>query len=230
MWSRLFKPLARTCPRTKWTLAVAGLSGLIHGSTYLDESADLATAVGIVDFISLAVGPWIAIGLCQLLVKGYSVWIKAIVDRMDIIQARYPAAESLGEPADGAPPRVGFVARTVGYSFYVTAFAMGAAMTGVLMAAMRTQIDGLNSGYYPIVIGAHVAILAGTVIAQCAYFAVAHRRIAAAERGAQQTGAAACPSSPAIGALFLHVSITRTEQFGRRLVGWSYGSSEQTAV
>lgn len=230
MWSRFFKPLVRTCPRTKWTLAVAGLFGLIHGSTYLDESADLATAVGIVDFISLAAGPWIAIGLCQLLAKGYSAWINAIVERVEIIQARYPATESLGEPADGSPPRVGLVARTVGYSFYVTAFATGAAMTGVLMAVMRTQIEGLASGYYPIVIGVHVAVLATTVVAQCAYFAVVHRRIVDLERGVRQTGAVDCTSSPAIGAQFLHNSITRTEQFSRRFVGLTSGSSEQTAV
>ena len=230
MWSRFFKSLARSFPFAKWALAVAALFGLIHGSTYLDESADLATAVGIVDFISLVVGPWVAIGLCRLLAQGYSVWIKAIIDRVDLIQARYPATESLGEPADGTQPRVGFVARTVGYSFHVTAFATGAAITGVLMATMRTQIEGIHHGYYPIVIGAHVAILAGTVVAQCVYFAVAHRRIAALERGAQQTGAAACPSSPMIGAQFLHSSIERTEQFGRRFVGLPSGSSEQKAI
>ena len=219
MWSRFFKPLARSFPFSKWALAVAALFGLIHGSTYLDESADLATAVGIVDFISLVVGPWIAIGLSRLLAQGYSVWIKAIVDRVDTVQARYPAAESPEEPADGAPPRVGFVARAVGYSFYVTAFAAGAAMTGVLMAAMRTQIESLNHGYYPIVIGVHVAIFASTVVAQCAYFAIVHRRIVAIERGVQQTSAVDCPPSPAIGPQFLRNSFERTENLGRRLIG-----------
>ncbi len=226
MRSRFFKLLARSFPPTKWALAAEALFGLIHGSTYLDESADLATAVGIVDFISLAVGPWIAIGLCQLLAQGYSVWIKAIVDRVEKIQARYPATASLEEPDDSSQPRVGFAARTVGYSFYVTAFATGAAITGVLMAAMRTQIEGLDYGYYPIVIGAHLDIFAGTVVAQCAYFAVAYRRIVAMERGIQQAGVADCPSSSVIGAQFLRNSFERTEHLGRRLVGTRHLSAE----
>ena len=226
MQDQLSNRLARSLPLTKWALAVAALFGLIHGSTYLGESVDLATAVGIVDFVSLIVGPWIAISLCRLLAEGYSAWIKAIVDRVDIIQARYPATESLGEPANSTPPRVGFVARTVGYSFYVTAFATGAALTGVLMAAMRSQIEGLNDGYYPIVIGVHVAILAGTVVAQCAYFAVVHRRIVAMERGIQQTGAADCPCPPAIGPQFLRNSFEHTERLGRRLIGLRRLSAE----
>lgn len=226
MRSQLLPPLARSFPLAKWALAAAALFGLIHGSTYLDESADLATAVGIVDFIALAVGPWIAIGLCQLMAQGYAVWIKAIVDRVEMIQAGYPATESFEEPAHGNPPQVGFAARAVGYSFYVTAFALGAALTGVLMAAMRSQIEGLDYGYYPIVIGAHVAILAGTVITQCAYFAAVHGRVAAMERGVQQNGAVDCPSSPAIGPQFLRNSFERTEHWGRRLIGIRHLSAE----
>lgn len=219
MRAQLSNQLARSFPLSKWVLSVAALFGLIHGSTYLDESADLATAVGVVDFISLAVGPWIAIGLCQLLAQGYSVWIRAIVDRVQTIQAEYPAVESLEEPAHGSPPRVGFMARAIAYSFYVTAFSIGAALTGVLMAAMRSQIEGLNYGYYPIVIGVHVAIFASTVVAQCAYFAVVQRRIVAIERAVRQTSAVDCPSSPAIGPQFLRNSFERTENLGRRLIG-----------
>ncbi len=219
MRAQLSNRLARSFPLTKWVLLVAALFGLLHGSTYLDESADLATAVGIVDFLSLAVGPWIAIGLCRLLAQGYSVWIRAIVDRVQTIQAKYPGTESLEEPADGSPSRVGFIARAVGYSFYVTAFSIGAALTGVLMAAMRSQIEGLNYGYYPIVIGVHVAILASTVVAQCAYFAVVHTRIVAIDRQAQQSRAADCSPSPAIGPQFLRNSFERTENLGRRLIG-----------
>lgn len=226
MRSQLLTSLTRSLPLTKWVLAVAALFGLIHGATYLGESADLATAVGIVDFISLAVGPWIAIGICQLLARGYSVWIKAIAGRVEIRQARYSANESLEEPVDGSTPRVGFVARAVGYSFYVTAYATGAAMTGLLMAAMRTRIDGLEYGYYPMVIGAHVVILAGTVVAQCAYFAVAHTRIVVMERRIRQAGASDSTSAPVIGAQFLRSSFERTEHWGRRLIGMRHLSAE----
>lgn len=226
MWSQLLSSLARSFPLAKWALAVAALFGLIHGSTYLDESADLATAVGIVDFISLAVGPWIAIGLCQLLAQGYAVWIKAIVDRVEMNQARCTATESLEGPEDSSPPRVGFAARIVGYSFYVTAYAIGAALTGMLVVAMRTRIEGLDYGYYPIVIGAHVAILACTVVAQCAYFTAVHGRVVAMERGVQQNGAVDSPSSPAIGPQFLRNSFERTEHWGRRLIGIRHLSAE----
>ena len=226
MLNGVWQSILKTCPPTKWALAVAALFGLIHGSMYLDESVDLATAVGIVDFISLAVGPWMAIGLCQLLMHGYSVWIKAMVDRVETIQARYPTAQPLEEQPESSPPRVGFWARSVGYSFYVMGFAAGAAMTGVFMAVLRVQIEGLDYGYYPVVIGAHVAILAGTVAAQCVYFATVHRRVVAMENWVQQNCAPDCPPSPMIGAQFLRNSIERTEQFSRRMIGMKPISAE----
>ena len=205
---------------TKWALAPAVLYGLIHGLTLLNESVDLATALGIASFISLAIGPWLAVNLDRLLMRGYTAWMTAIVGKLTTLEASMPVGREPAEQDRAGSQGVGVVTRTVGYSFFATIFCFGGLTSGALLTIATAQIQGLNHGPYLVATAAMFVALVCTIMAQCLYFGIMHRRVDAIEAQCKLTGAPAPGSSPVtIQAAILCESIARTEQFGCRVVG-----------
>ena len=70
MWTQTWKSIRNTLALSNWTMSVAAVAGLALGSVHLNESLDLATAVGIACFLSVAIGLWLAIHLYRLLIYG----------------------------------------------------------------------------------------------------------------------------------------------------------------
>ena len=205
---------------TKWAIAPAALYGLIHGLTLLNESVDLATALGIAGFISLAIGAWLAVNLDRLLMRGYSGWMAALVGRLSDLEAPTRMDRDTVEQRHGGSVKVGIVTRAVGYSFYVTIFCFGGLTSGAFLTITSMQIQGANHDYYLIATAAMFVALMVTIAAQCLYFGVLHRRVAKVEARYRSIGAPAEGSSPVTTqAATLFDIITRTEQFGCRLIG-----------
>lgn len=215
---------------TKWAIAPAVLYGLIHGLTLLNESVDLATAVGIAGFISLAISPWLAVNLHRLLMRSYSGWIAALAGRITHLQASTLQASTrmnrdTVERRPGGSVKVGIVTRAVGYSFYATIFCFGGFTSGALLTIMYMQIQGIHHNPYLIGTATMFVALVVTIAVQCLYFGVLHRRVAkAAARhrsvGAPAVGAPAEGSSPVpTQAATLSDIIARAERFGCRLIG-----------
>ena len=205
---------------TKWAIAPGALYGLVHGSILLNESVDLATAFGIAAFVSLAVGPWLAVNLDRLLMRGYAIWMTAIVVRLSVSEAFLLAGREPAEQRHDESVAVGMVTRVVGYSFYVTILCFGAATTGTLLTITTARIEGVNHVYYMVATALWLFVLVCTIAAQCLYFGMMHRQVAVMEAQTRLTGEAARRSSPmTTQAATLFESIARTEKIGRRVVG-----------
>ena len=227
MMAQARKSVRGTLPLSKWVVAIAAIYGISIGSTRLDESLDLATAMGISGFFSVAVGSWLAIHLYHVLIRGYVAWIATIERRADATLALLPVSPNSGELEADNMRRASVAARAVAFSFYFTMFACGAFTSCLLYMALAYQIADhtVILHFMPIVV---ISLVLGSLIAgQCLYFVRLHWRIASIERQMERIDMV--PQVTGRTAV-LGISIARTEQFSRRFVAWSYGSSEQTAV
>ena len=227
MLAQARKLVRSTLPLSSWAVAIAAISGLSLGATHLDESLDLATAMGISGFLSVALGSWLAIHLYHLLIRGYVAWITIIERRADAALALLPVSPYVGAPGEDNLRRTSAAARAVAFSFYFTMFACGAFTSCLLYTVLTYQIADhtVILHYVPIVA---ISLILGTLIAgQCLYFVRLHRRIASIER---QMGRIDMVPQVTGRTAVLGISITRTEQFVRRFVSLPSGSSEQRAL
>ena len=227
MLAQTWKSARRTLPLSNWTVAIAALWGLALGAANLDESLDLATAMGISGFLSIAVGCWLAIHLYQLLMRGYAAWIALIETRADGVLSLLPVSPSIGEPDADDVMRTPVAARVVAGSFYFTMCVCGAFISCLLYTALTYQIVD-RAGILHFTPIAVISLVLGFLVAvQSLYFVRLHWKIASIERQMERIDTV--PQVTGRTAV-LGASITRTEQFGRRFVGWSSKSSEQTVV
>ena len=227
MLAQALKSARRTLPLSNWTIATAAIWGLALGAANLGESLDMATAMGISGFLSIAVGCWLAIHLYQLLMRGYVAWIALIETRADGILSLLPVSPSTEEPDADDVRRASVAARVVAGSFYFTMCASGAFTSCLLYTGLTYQIVDRTVilHFTPI---AMISLVLGIIIAaQSLYFVRLHWKIASIERQMQRIDMV--PQVTGRTAI-LGISITRTERFGRRFVGLPSGSSEQTAV
>jgi hypothetical protein len=220
MLQRARIPLMRMVAPTKWGVAPAALVGLVHGALYLDESVDLATAVGICDFLSLSVGPWLAVLLYRLLIRGYAVWMTAIVDRLDIIEPPNSSGVETQARKPNDSKGVGVGARAVGHSFYLTIFCCGAMITGLVLATLTAQVEGYDYRAYLVGAAGFFVVFACTLVLQCSYFALMQRRAASIEAKLRSLGASPDGSFlVSMQTAALSASIARTERLGCRFLG-----------
>lgn len=227
MLAQAWKSARRTLPLSNWTVAIAALWGLTLGVANLGESLDLATAMGISGFLSIAVGCWLAIHLYQLLMRAYVTWIALIETRADGVLSLLPVSPSTGEPDADDARRASVAARVVAGSFYFTMCVCGAFTSCLLYTALTYQIVD-RAGILHFTPIAVISLVLGILIAvQSLYFVRLHWKIASIERQMERIDMV--PQVTGRTAV-LGISITRTEQFGRRFVGLPSGSSEQTAV
>ena len=230
MPAQTLKLVRSTLPLSNWTVTVAAIYGLVLGATLLNESSDLATAMGISGFLSIAVGCWLAIYLYRLLTRGYVAWITRIAARAENVPALQPGLSDAAkqEAADGQ--RASVAARLVARSFYLTLLAVSAFMSSVLSTVLMYQIAG--AAILQLAFSVSIFIVLTTLIAvQCLYFAYLHWKVASIEQaiervGTVEPGPALISSRVAV----LDASMTRTERFGRRFIGTGPSPSERAAV
>jgi hypothetical protein len=231
MGARTWNLIRKTFPVSIWVIVVAVAFGLCHGSFYLDESLDLATAIGIVGFVSISLGPWLAVNLHRLLMRGYAAWIAAISHRIEAIALRTQISVEPTEQLLDRPVRSTVVAHAVGYSCFATAFLFGAFWTGLLMTILTAQIGDYDYGHYVFVTAVALFVSVGTLAAQCSYFLLIHRKVGVIERELSSAGTISVNSAPvAVRAKVIGKSIARTEQLGARFVSIRMSSSEHAKV
>ena len=227
MLAQARKSVRNTLPVSKWVVAIAAIYGISIGSTRLDESLDLATAMGISGFFSVAVGSWLAIHLYHVLIRGYVAWIAIIERRANATLALLPVSPKFEESEVGNIPRASLAARTVAFSFYLTMHTCGAFTSCLLYTALTLQIDDRTSIVHFVTMGVISLILLALVAGQCLYFMRLHWKIASIER--QMERVAMIPQVTGRTAV-LGTSITRTARLGRRFVNPGPSSAEQTVV
>lgn len=226
-WNRIRK----TLPQSSWVLLSAAAFGLCHGSFYLGKSLDLATAIGIVDFVSICFGPWLAVALHRLLMRGYAIWMAAILRRLEALTPRTETPVGPSEAISERATRSTFVAQTVGYSCFATAFFFGAAFAGLLMTLLTAQIDDHNYGPYLVATTVALIVAAGSIAAQCSYFSFIDFNVRSLEKELNRTGAVSTKSAPvAMRAKVIEKSVVRTEQLGSKFLSIRPLSSKHIAV
>ena len=227
MWTQTWKSIRNTLALSNWTMSVAAVAGLALGSVHLNESLDLATAVGIACFLSVAIGLWLAIHLYRLLIHGYTGWIIVIKARANLTLERLPVASDGAGWVEDSAWRVPIMVRMVGYSFYLTMFTFGAFTTCLLAGIFIMQIDGPGYGIYFALAMVSFVIVDVSLGAQCLYIWYLQRKVAAIERPVERTVAV---PQVAGGTAVLDASISRTNQFSLRFVGVKPSSPERTTV
>ena len=229
MWTQTqaFKSARNTLPLSNWTVAIAAAAGLLIGSKHLAQSLDLATAVGIAHFLSIAIGGWLAFRLYRWLIRGYTGWLSKIQARADAMTDRLSVAKSATEPAADDASGISLVTRLVAQSLYLTLAGCGAFTTSFLSGIMMTQLDGNDYGSYFVWGAVAFGVVAVSVVVQCLYFWRLHRTVVSVER--LMGKATAVPQVTGRTAI-LEVSITRTERLGRRFIGMGSTSEERAAV
>ena len=232
MVTRTRNLLTKSLPVPAWVIVVAAAFGLCHGSFYLDESLDMATAIGVVDFLSVCFGPWLAVHFNKLLMRGYSAWITAILHRMEAITSRTHTLVESAEHAPDQPAHSTLVDSLIGYGCFVTAFFLGGFFTSLLMTILTAQIGDYDYGNYQV--AAVVVALIGfgaTVAVQCSYFSLIQRKVGTIEREAKRAGTISSNSTPvAVRAEVIGKNIARTEQLGARFVRIHPLSSEHGTI
>ena len=231
MLHRVFRSTLNNFPVSGWVMAIAAMYGLAHGSVHLGESADMATAVGIVNFLSLVAGAWLAVSLYRFLVRTYTVWISKIENRVSAVLAQLSTVSHSEELKNNKVRRVSATAWLIANSFYVTMFSCGAFTNCLLVGTLMTRIDGhAHTPYFTAAIASLVVIL-GSVIVQCSYFLYLHRKVAFIEQQIATIGVLTDePIRVAQRAEVLDNGIAGTERFGRRLVGIRPPSSQRATV
>ena len=214
-------------PLSIWAIMSAAGAGLARGLLYLNESLDLATAVGIAGFLAVAVGAWLAVHLYRLLIRGYVAWILTIATRADAILKSLAAASGQERPgADGAR-RASLAARLVAHSFYPTMFSCAAFTYCLLTTILMAQINGPRYDAYVDATIASIVTFVAFVFVQCLYFLYLHRRVAEIERKIEKMDMVPQIVGPAA---VLGAGIISTERFSLRFVGIKPSSPERTTV
>ena len=227
MRTQVWKSVRSTLPLTNWAVAVGAITGLLGGSLHLKESLDLATAVGIAYFLSIAVGSWLAANLYHWLIRGYAVWIASIQARADSILARLPAA-----PEAHGSLRLSATVRLMSYSFYCTMLGCSGFVSSLLAGILMAQIDGRDSSLHFIAAVVGFTMFSLSVAAQCLYIFRLHRDIASRDIASIERQMEMISIVPQVTgrAAALGVSMTRTERFGLWFVGIGPAHAEQTTV
>ena len=211
--------MKKTVPVSTWVIVPAAAFGLFHGSFYLDESLDVATAIGVVGFLSVCLGPWLAVPFHRLLMRGYAAWLAAILRRIEAIIPRTHISFDLCEQAPDRPARSTIAAHLVGHGFFVTAFFLGGFFTSLLMTILTAQIGGQNYSYYLIATAGVLIVFVVMVAVQCLYFMWIQHIVGEIETQLQNSDTISAHSMPVVArAKVIEKGIARTEQLGTKLV------------
>ena len=231
MLTQTWKSVRSSFPLSGWTIAVAAVVALVHGSSHLGETVDLATAIGIADFLSIAIGCWLAVRLYGWLVRAYAAWTATLEARTVSILERLPVEFDETDDAENGAGRVPVAALLVAQSSYLTLLSCGAFTSSVLSGILMAQIDGQGYGLNVAAAIASFAVIAVSVMAQCLYFWRLHRKVASIEQ--QVAVIDILPRETVLVAQraeALDNGITGAERLGRRFVGMRPLSAERATI
>ena len=127
---------------------VIGLSGGIASLLIFGETADRATAIGIVFFLSASLGFWLGGNLYLMLARGYSAWLQIIRERLSRLM---PPLAGTNTSAGRSPETSGKRSRALLHILiaavcWVTPFSCIVFSSGVIASLLWTQIVATSLG------------------------------------------------------------------------------------
>ena len=230
MSNRIWIFVRKTLPLTNVWVAFSAIAGLGYGALHLNESVDLATAIGIASFFSIAVGAWPALILFRLLMRGYATWLESIFKTLTPIESQMLAVSNPAEQEPRVEPTRSVLARLVACSFHLTLFCSAAFTTSLLNAMLLAQIN--DHGYIanlvlPMVV---FVILAIFVVVQSLYIFSLHQRSKTIERRMKLISMISNGSAPLPGSADVLVKgMTQTERIGTLFLSVSGSSPKRSA-
>ena len=217
----------RTLPVEIRLIAIAVAAGLAAGAFYLNESVDLATAVGIVVCFSAAVGGWLGLRLYLMTARFFISWIDAIGNRIASLESRLTQAGLLNRDEDYGKPRRSLAMHIVLISAYATPVCFVTVTTNAIATALSTQLG-------PHFAVAHLAItLSGAgalvlvVAVQSLYLWRLQQQVASFKQLLKRIDSV---SPVTLKVQVLNRNIDRTERLVRLLTGISKPIAEQAAA
>ena len=165
MWFRL----GRALPVKFYVLAVSIVGGLTIGAFRLDESVELATAVGIVGGFSIAMGVWLGLRLYLVVTQLYRAWIAAIRKQIADVESRLAPATTPAEERDVERLRDSLATVVAVYSIYPTPAFLCGFLGSAIASALWVQFDYARASMHFGFVLTHLVALVVAVALQCLY-------------------------------------------------------------
>jgi len=227
MFTRLASFARKASPIEFRLVAASVATGLLSGAFYLDESQDLATAVGIVAGFSCAIGSWLGIRLYLASARLFISWIDAIRKRAADLEPQQIPAERPGNTGGRKNSRRSLVMRIVLISVYATPVCFVTVTAGAIGSILSTQLGSLFVAALLTATLSGLGALVLVVAVQSCYLWRVQRRVASLQRYLAQVQ----PVLPdALPAEVLDSNISRTERIVRRLTGIGQPAAGQTTA
>ena len=227
MFCQLRRHFKQAFPIRLPLLAFAVAVGLVAGAFYLDESEELATAVGLVACISLAVGSWLGLGLYLITARGFAFWIETIRKRISAVELRLITGQPSNFQDTRQRPQRSLALRIVLASAYATPVCLVMVAIGVIATALSTQLGSL---FVAVTLRAtlfSLSVLLVAVVIQSLYLWRLQRRVVSLDQRLDRIDAV---SPITLRASVLDSSINRTERVVRRLTGVGKPIAEQATA
>lgn len=224
MFARMASFAQKTIPVKMPMVAVAVVIGLFAGAFYWGESADLATAVGIVVGFSCAVGNWLGIRLYLAVARLFISWIDVIRKQVAGLEPRLILAERPGNGDGRKNPHRSLVIRFILISVYATPFCFVMVTTGAIGAILSTQLGAIFVTALLTATLSGLAALILVVAIQAGYLWRIHRRVASFRRYLTPVEPDALPAE------VLDHNISRTARIVRNLTGIGQAAAEQATA
>ena len=211
-------------PAKIYMLALGIVAGLSMGALRLDESIDLATAVGIVIGFSVTAGGWLGIRLYLVVARLYKAWIAAIRKQIADIELHLLPTTSPADGHDIERLRDSFAISAAAYSIYPTPFFLCGFISSAIASALWVQFDYARASMHFDFALTYLIALVVVVAIQCLYFLRLQWLVGSSERRLNQ-GDLIVPVAQK--ADVLDSSISRAERFVRLVGGVGKRAGEQ---
>lgn len=227
MFIRLASLALKTLPIEFRLLAVAIASGLAVGALFLDESADLATAVGIAVGFSVSIGVWLGIRLYLMVARFYTARLDAINRRIAAVVSRLLPDGFVADGHNRQRPRGSIALQLAANSIYATPLCFAIFTGHAIMAALWAQIDIVVAVLLLAVALGNLVTLVVVIAIQSLYLWWLHRQVATLEQLLNRIDSV---PPVALRSQVLNRNISRTERTIRRLTGIGKPIAEQATA
>ena len=208
-------------------VAVGIVLGLAADAFWVDESVEMAKAVGIATGISVSVGSWLGLRLYLVTARLLISWIDAIRKQVADLEPQLMPAECPISTDDRQNPHRPPVRHIVFISVYATPVGFVMVTTGAIGSILSTQLGSLFVTALFTATLSSLSALALVVAIQSWYLWRVQRQVASFQRRLTQVQ----PILPdALPTEILDNHIGRTARIVRRLTGISQTATEQATA
>lgn len=208
-------------------VAVGIVLGLAAGAFWVDESVDMAKAVGIAVCISVSVGSWLGLRLYLVTARFFISWIDAIRKQVASLEPGLMPAECPVSTCDRQNPHRPPARHIVLISVYATPIGFVMVTTGAIGSILSTQLGSLFVAALFTATLSSLSALVLVVAIQSWYLWRVQRQVASFQRRLPQVQPILPDTLPTE---ILNRNISRTARIVRRLTGISQTATEQATA